>query len=125
VDAVDEAFARAWARWGRVQRMGNPVGWVYRVARNKAIRTHRRRAREAGGDPPDTGWQPPVADLDLWARVRELPERQREAVALHYVAGLTQAEVARAMRVRPGTIAATLNHARAALKTSLGEEYAR
>jgi RNA polymerase sigma factor (sigma-70 family) len=31
---------------------------------------------------------------DLWQAVRALPEKQRQAVAYHYVAGLAYAEIA-------------------------------
>jgi RNA polymerase sigma factor (sigma-70 family) len=119
-EAVDEAFAKAWAHWSRVQGMSNPIGWTYRVARNELTRSWRRRAREVAGAPvPVEGWDPHVGDPDLWAQVRRLPDRQREAIALRYIAELTQPEIARAMRIRPGTVAATLNAARASLRTTI------
>lgn len=60
-----------------------------------------------------------VPDDELWSAVRSLPERQRLAIALRYVADLTEAEVAEAMGVRPGTVAATLSKARTQLATQL------
>src|SRR5687767_12579604 len=45
-DATDEAFARAYADWRRVERMASPGGWVYRVALNVVRRRMRRAAFE-------------------------------------------------------------------------------
>ena len=36
-DLAVEAFARAFARWGRVSKMESPEGWVVRVATNAAL----------------------------------------------------------------------------------------
>ena len=58
----------------------------------------------------------------MWAAVAALPDRQREAIALRYLLGLTQAEVADAMGVAPGTASATLAAARRALAPILGPE---
>ena len=45
-DGVDEACARALARWPRVSAMAAPTGWAYRVALNHARRVARRRRME-------------------------------------------------------------------------------
>ena len=123
-DAVDEACARALVRWGRVGAMGNPTGWVYRVAANE-LRKGLRRQRRARALPAERAgrWDPAVRDDKLWAAVRDLPPRQRHAVALRYIADLTQRDVARVMGVKPGTAAATLTAARAALREVLGRDY--
>jgi RNA polymerase sigma-70 factor (ECF subfamily) len=36
MEATDEAFTRALARWSEVSTYANPSGWVYRVAINWA-----------------------------------------------------------------------------------------
>src|SRR5689334_2449622 len=41
-DAVQEAFARAWARWQRVGSYADPVGWVRTVAYRIAVSSWRR-----------------------------------------------------------------------------------
>ena len=48
----------------------------------------------------------------MWQAVTALPPRMRTAFALRYLGGLTEAEVAAAMGVAPGTVAATLHDAR-------------
>jgi RNA polymerase sigma-70 factor (ECF subfamily) len=124
-DAASEAFTRACERWRRVSRMERPEGWVYQVGVNVLRRRRRREAIEqraiarfaSGGST-----LPPQLDDVLWEAVRKLPDRQREAIALKYVVGLTQAEVATVMRIAPGTVGATLTHARAALAAQLTDQ---
>jgi len=128
-DVTAEAFARALAAWNRVSGMDSPAGWTYRVAVNLA----RRRARRAALEdrllhrvaPPSStiegGAFPAEQAIDLWDAVRALPPRQREAIALRYTAGLTEAEVAAAMKVAVGTASATLASARRALAIALAD----
>jgi RNA polymerase sigma factor (sigma-70 family) len=120
-----EALARALERWDRVSRMASPGGWTYRVGLNLLRRHHRRvttelHALQAIGVPvdPTHAW---IEDVELWSAVAGLPARQRAAVVLRYAAGMTEAEVAETLDVAPGTVAATLNHARAQLRSALSE----
>jgi RNA polymerase sigma factor (sigma-70 family) len=59
--------------------------------------------------------------LDVMRAVQRLPARPRTAVVLRYVADLTEAEVAEAMGVAPGTVAATLSNARRRLAVLLAD----
>lgn len=116
-DSVDEALARALPRW---RGLDDPSAWTYRVALNVARRRLRRRAMEerllrrsvpVAALPGPTG--------ELWLLVAALPARQREAVALRYVAHLTEAQVAVAMGVARGTVSSTLRAAHATLHKAL------
>ena len=64
---------------------------------------------------------PPVPEdrLYLWDAVRSLPPRQRTAIVLHYVADMSQEQVAGVMGIAPGTVAATLHAARDTLREKL------
>ena len=123
-DVTAEAFARALERWDRVGSMSSPGGWTYRVALNVLRRRLRRGAleerllRRAPRREP-----PPLTDqgVGVWEAVASLPPRTRTAVALRYLGGLTEAEVADAMGVAPGTVAATLHGGRQRLATLLND----
>ena len=125
-DSVSEAFARAFAAWERVAVMERPEAWVYTVAMNVVRRARRRASTERR---LLERWAPGAVVVDpsgdshaeLWAAVEVLPPRQREAIALRYVLGFSQREVARAMGTSDGTAASTLAKARAALAQRLGE----
>jgi RNA polymerase sigma factor (sigma-70 family) len=123
-DATDEAFARAAQRWPRVRGMDSPAGWTFRVALNVLRKEMRRRSREtdalrkAGSDDAFVMQSP---DPDLWSAVRALPDRQRTAIVLRYVADLPEAEIAAALGVTRGTVASNLSRARESLAATLGD----
>lgn len=119
-DAVSEAFAKAYAR-RQIDAVRAPSAWVYRVAVNEVRMTWRRNRHERR-------WQrrqsPGVAEASdhnpqLWDAVAALPLRQREVVALRYLASYTQEEIADALGIAPGTVASTLHDARSALSRAL------
>jgi len=124
-EAVDEAFVRALAHWPRVQRMEAPAGWVFTVARNQLRRTKSRQVveqqlvRRSVGDGISAGAD--TANWELWDAVGSLPDRERTAVALRYLADMTERQVAETMGIAPGTVAATLHAARQHLAQRLAE----
>lgn len=116
-EVVAEAFVRALERWPRVGAMRSPGGWTYRVADNLLKRRLRRARFERQARQPTGAAHEDEQETDpvLWQAVQQLPPRQREAVALRYVADFSEAEVAERMGVAVGTVAATLHAARARL----------
>jgi RNA polymerase sigma factor (sigma-70 family) len=121
-DLAAEAFSRALDRWERVAAMASPTGWTFNVALNLQ-RRHARRARlEAALLARHRLLLPEVPDREIWDAVRKLANRQRTAVALHYLADLPYADVARVMGVTQGTVAATLASARRQLALALPQE---
>lgn len=115
-EATDEAFVRAFERWPKVQLMEAPGGWLYRVAMNELRRRLRRQRLERDllrrHRPPSETGPLPIRDPQMWDAVRELPRRQRSAIALRYVLDLTEREVASTMGVSRGSASATLTAAR-------------
>jgi RNA polymerase sigma-70 factor (ECF subfamily) len=112
-EVTDEAFTRAVAHWKRVAAMESPGGWTQRVALNVLRRRQRRRRVEAqlmrrSFDCP----QESLPTGEVWDLVRSLPERQRTAVVLRYVADLTESDIATVMGIARGTVASTLAAAR-------------
>jgi len=126
-DVTQEAFARAYISWAKLWPDGNPVGWVHRVATNLAISWRRRAAREIKaiarlGKRTEMSVPGPEAHPELHRAVAALPPRQRAAVALHYVLGMTMDEAAEAMGCRPGTVKSLLFGAREKLRKQLGAD---
>jgi DNA-directed RNA polymerase specialized sigma24 family protein len=48
---------------------------------------------------------PPELAIEVWDAVAALPRRERNALALRYLGGLTQAQVGEVLGVTPGTVA--------------------
>jgi RNA polymerase sigma-70 factor (ECF subfamily) len=123
-DIAQEAFAKAYLNWKKLWPEGNPEGWVYRVAVNLSHSWGRRVIRESkmliGLGPQRHALGPEdLVDTDLERLVDMLPARQKQAVALHYGAGLPLEKVAAAMGCKVGTVKSCLHAARARLRKGL------
>ena len=121
-EATDEAFARALANWARVHAMDSPEGWTFKVALNLVRRETRRRSRTAAAHANVRGpeaFEVELADADLWAAVRALPDRQRQTIVLRFVADLAEADIAKTLRVSRGTVASNLSRALSTLNARL------
>lgn len=113
-DVAAETLSRALVRWHRID--GFPEAWVTRVATNLAI--DRVRRRPPG---PERRVEPAFEDelstrLDLSAALRTLAPRQRQALALHYLVGLPDDEVAAVLGVRTATVKTHLHRGLEALR---------
>jgi RNA polymerase sigma-70 factor (ECF subfamily) len=121
-DVVQEAFCRAFARWSEISRYDDPVAWVRRVAWNLATSRWRRirTARKHLSLQREEYAAEPSPDRVALARaLAELPAAQRRAVILHYLGGLSVAEVAESEGVPVGTVKSWLSRARTALAIRL------
>jgi RNA polymerase sigma-70 factor (sigma-E family) len=124
-NVLQEAYARAFARWSRVGDYDLPEAWVRRVAINLAAmaeRSLRRRARALLrlGPPPVVPELGPEA-VDLRDALRALPLGQRQAIVLHHLVGLPVEQVAQTLRMPAGTVKSLLSRGRRALAARLGE----
>jgi RNA polymerase sigma-70 factor (sigma-E family) len=125
-DAVQVAFAQAYAAWARVAGAEDPTAYVRRIAINAAL-GHRRRAsfrRETSVDrPPDRPAVDPGMDAlerdEVWRAVRALPPRQRAVVVLRYYEDLSEQQIADALGCRPGTVKSQASAALATLRARL------
>lgn len=95
-DAARRAWLAALRAYPTVRRGRDIRGWLLAIAARAAIDGHRAGWHRVGpGQPSASGPAPGRAGDDaLWGRVRELPERQRTAVALRYVLDLPHVDIA-------------------------------
>jgi RNA polymerase sigma-70 factor (ECF subfamily) len=119
-DVVQEAFARALARWSRVRVYDRPGAWVRLVTVRLAVRVRTKREREMRSPLPDAAvLDPDPPDPELLAALRELSANQRAALVLFYIEGLSTEDVASALAVPPSTARSHLHRGRAALARRL------
>ena len=117
-DAAQDGFVKAWRALGRF-REGAPFRpWLLRIVANEASNRRRSAGRRASlalraaTEEPSGGAAPsPEAALlsaeqrsTLLAAVEQLPEEQRDVLALRYFLGLSEAEVAETLAIPPGTV---------------------
>ena len=99
-DCFQETFLAALRAYPRLRRDSNLRAWVLTIAHRKAMDHHRAQARAPlpVGAAPDAGaWQDAEPDGEVWARVAELPDKQRAALLLRYAGDLSHAQVAAAL----------------------------
>lgn len=112
-DCFQETFIAALRAYPQLRADSNLRAWVLTIAQRKALDVHRARARHAlpvadpsviearngalpgsGGAPSASAQAAPAHDETLWRAVGELPERQRSAVVLRFVADMRHREIA-------------------------------
>lgn len=119
-DLAAEAFARAFARWGHVRTLAWRDAWVMRVAINLAIDSTRAR-RPRLFAPPASRFEETAADrLALADAMGRLPRRQREVVALRYLADLSEHDVAEVLGISMGSVKTHLSRGLDRLREELG-----
>lgn len=108
-DAWSETFLAALQSWPGLPDSTNVEAWLVRVAHRKAIDITRQRARHAipTDELPDSSspyGNPGIEHIDLWSAVSSLPDRQRLAIAYHYLGGLPHGETAQLIGGTPESV---------------------
>ena len=124
-DLMQETYARAWQHWDVVSAYEEPEAWLHTAAWRLAVNRSRKlrngqlalcRLRPAGSSPA-----PNVDTVFLVSALRQLPAHQREAMVLHYLAGLPVRMIAERTGVATGTVKARLSRGRRALARLMGD----
>jgi RNA polymerase sigma-70 factor (ECF subfamily) len=125
-ELAQDAFVKAYQRWTVVSTYDDPGAWVRRVVANMATSVLRRRMRETRALTRLAARRPPrdeiaLDDPEFWAAVRDLPKRQAQCVALHYLEDRSSAEVAAVLGISEATVRVHLHRGRLGLARTLGE----
>ena len=104
-NAADDCYQETWLAalraYPRLRHADNLRSWIFTVAHRKAIDHVRadRRQPVPVAEPPEQASYVAVADgqPELWARVRELPPKQRAALALRFIVDAAYSEIAAMM----------------------------
>jgi RNA polymerase sigma factor (sigma-70 family) len=122
-DAVQEGFARAIRGGATFQGTGPLEAWVARCVLNAALDLNRVFSR-IQSEPEDVPADSTASDDSgsvIRDAVRQLPQRQRDALFLRYYLDFDYRAIAEALDVEVGTISATLHAARNSLMDALQE----
>ena len=114
-DLVQDCFVRLHGRWHAVRE---PLPYVRRSVVHACASHHRSLARARRQPPPEFRDSVLGAD-ELGDALAKLPIRQRAAVVLRYYADLPDADIARALRCRPGTVRSLIHRALADLRKTI------
>ena len=112
-DLAQRALVKVFLRWNTITKKGSAGSYARTVMARDATKWRRRRWR--GEQPTDfahVGYDEPSEDAAhdveatelLRKALMTLPMDQRAVIVIRYYAGLTEAEIAAALRIAPGTV---------------------
>ena len=121
-DVVQDAFFGLYRRWDRLADPRGALPYVRSSVLNGCRSALRRRAlghRLTAYQPPAGSAEAAVLSREereeVMRAVRQLPDRQREALVLRFYLDLPDLEIARVMGIRPGTVRSAMHRALKAL----------
>lgn len=120
VEATIDALEWAWEHWDKIEHAGNPAGYLYRVARRRAMRDPSRTLpllRE-----PVSGDDKPWIEPGLNRALGRLSTKQRLVVVMVEAFGWTHQEMAEFLGVGRSTVQKHLERGLARLRRDLGVE---
>ncbi|MFF8360145.1 RNA polymerase sigma factor [Streptomyces chartreusis] len=129
-ESAQTTMEEALRSWKTLKEHPAPHAWLFKVAAQRHAKTYKEHLRLGDlTDPADFDHirREDVTDscddrLDLLARLRELPEQQREALVLHWLLDLPHDQVAAAMGLRPSSTRAHVSRALARLMQMYAQE---
>ena len=127
-DLTQETFVQVWDGLDGFRGQASLKTWIHRIAYHTYLRTQRNPTPE----PQPLSEVPDIAGLDIVQKaltrhlvheaLARLAEKQRDVVVLHYLHGLTAAEVAEVLQIPTGTVLSRLHTSRATLRELLSDE---
>ena len=122
-EIAQEAFLRVLERWDRVSSLEDPIGYVFRTATN-VWRSRGRRAAVALRRVMRTAPAPDELEFaesraDVIHALSALTPRQRAALVLVDLVGLTSEQAGKALGIRAATVRVQAARARAALREGM------
>jgi RNA polymerase sigma-70 factor (sigma-E family) len=132
-EIVQDAFVAVHPRWKKLRSPELGLAYLRQAVVNRS-RSHLRHRHVverhlAGVAEPDTA---PSADAGVNATarraavleaLRDLPERQREVIALRYYLDLSEAEIADALGISRGAVKSHASRGSATLRTALADHW--
>jgi RNA polymerase sigma-70 factor (sigma-E family) len=134
-DLLQGVLERAYRRWGRICRDGDPERYVRRMLVNASVDRWRRLRRkpelpvsepeggQAVADQSAADQYGIVADRDQLLRaLATLPARQRAVIVLRYLEDLTEAQTSAVLGCSEGTVKSQASRALAKLRDAVSAD---
>ncbi len=122
-DAAQDAFATAWHRLRQLRDPSAFPAWLRSIVSTECARRLRRRGSPRGLVSAPTYVEPDSKRLDYHSVVasalESLAENERRVLVLHYFLGYTLPQIARMLRLKPGTVGKRLHSARLRFRREL------
>jgi RNA polymerase sigma factor (sigma-70 family) len=123
-DALQSTFVAALSALREGRRDAPLRPWLYRIAHHEAVTLLRRRRRFVEQSEPEPGWEVSAEEAStqrerlvlLMADLGDLPERQRGALVMRELSGLSHEQIAVALQTSPRAAKQAIFEARSALR---------
>ena len=127
-DAVQSAMVSAYRTWPRVRDVDSSEAYLRKMVVNQLLSWRRRKSWSTSSlldrdiEPSRASHEDDVVEHQLvWSAVAELPPRQRAVIVLRYYEGMSEADIAENLGIRPGTVKSQASAAMAHLRTALAD----
>jgi RNA polymerase sigma-70 factor (sigma-E family) len=129
-EVVQDAFVAMHDGWDRLRDTEKALAYMRQavVNRSRSVLRHRtvveKNLQKPSPDMPsaEAGALTLLERSAVIAALRELPERQREAIVLRYYADLSEAEIAATMNISRGAVKSHTSRGMAALRVTLEQD---
>ena len=129
-EVVQDAFIAMHDGWDRLRDTDKALAYMRQavVNRSRSVLRHRtvveKNLQKPSPDMPsaEAGALTLLERSAVVAALRDLPERQREAIVLRYYADLSEAEIAAAMKISRGAVKSHTSRGMAALRAALEQD---
>ena len=129
-EVVQDAFVAMHGRWGRLRDPDNALAYLRQAVVNRSRSVLRHRGvveRHEAAHPPQVTAEPAADEAVLAAErrgrvldaLRDLPDRQREVLALRYYLDLSEADIATTLGISRGAVKSHASRGAAALRNLL------
>ena len=128
-DIVQDAFLGLYRRWDRLTDLPYPLAYLRASVLNGCRTALRRRSRtdrahylsEVPSESAEARALLSEEQRSVARAIRDLPDRQREALVLRYYLDMSEADTAEAMHVSRGTVKSATSRALAAIGRRMKE----
>lgn len=123
-DLAQDALTTAHKKWDSISGYDNPGAWVRRVMVNRSTSRFRKLRTETRTLTRlrafrEEDIEPEERNGEVWEKVRSLPPRQAQAIALYYWDDLSIAQIASVLECGTETVKTHLKRGRATLSKDL------
>lgn len=110
-EAVQQAFLKAWRACDRFDARRDIAPWLFTIAKRTALDIYRRERRRTGEDldhhdvgVDPVGMETTYAIFEVRRALQDLPDDEREILALTHFAGLSHSQAAAKLDIPLGTV---------------------
>jgi RNA polymerase sigma-70 factor (sigma-E family) len=123
-DAVQSVWISAYRTWPRVRDVESTEAYLRKMVVNQLMSWRRRKSWAMTSarvvEPSRASHENGVVEHELvWTAVGQLPTRQRAVIVLRYYEGMSEADIAETLGIRPGTVKSAASAAMARLRSTL------